>query len=163
MQRIIVNDTACEYDEDHDPLNGRYVNSEHEKLLLAYDKACKENDKEAQQQYADKAHEEVKREAAKDNPLAMFYLGVYYCRARGPEKNMAKAKELLTKALNAGVERAETFLLTDFGDPAEGRILPANFVDLERVEQRHERGNDYMFPDGHDDGESIDELPCDKD
>ena len=52
-----MNDRTIEYDEDHDPLNGRYVNPEHERLLLAYDKACAEKDKEAQQRYAKEALE----------------------------------------------------------------------------------------------------------
>ncbi len=151
---------TTEYDEDHDPLNGRYVNPEHERLLLAYDKACAENDEVAKNKYFSEALEVEKQEAAKGNPLAMFYLGVYYCRASGAEKDMAKAKEFLIKARNAGVERAETFLLTDFGDPAEGRIVPNRLGGSKRMEQVHGEDDDITIPDECDDGECEMGRPC---
>ena len=146
-----MNDRTTEYDEDHDPLNGRYVNPEHERLLLAYDKACAENDEVAKDKCYREALEVEKQEAAKGNPLAMFYLGVHYCRASGAEKDMAKAKELLIKAHNAGVERAETFLLSDFGDPEEARITPGRLDESLPVNHGDEED---------DDGECGMERPC---
>ena len=151
---------TTEYDEDHDPLNGRYVNPEHERLLLAYDKACAENDEVAKNKYFREALEVEKQEAAKGNPLAMFYLGVYYCRASGAEKDMVKAKELLIRAHNAGVVRAETFLLTDFGDPEDARIIPSRLEDFLQMNQDDEEDEDLMDPDEQDDGECETERPC---
>lgn len=154
-----MNDRVAEYDEDHDPLDGRYVSPEHERLLLAYDKACAENDEVAKQEYFRQALEVEKQEAAKGNPLAMFYLGVYYCRAHGMEKNMAKAKELLIKARDAGVERAETFLLTDFGDSEDARIIPSRLEDFLQMNQGDEE-DDLMDPNEQDDGECEKRRPC---
>ncbi len=155
-----MDDRFAEYDEDHDPLNGRYVSPEHERLLLAYDKACAENDKDAQRKYNEEAREVVKQEAAKGNPLAMFYLGVYYCRGRGAEKDMAKAKELLLKAHNAGVERAETFLLTDFGDPEDARIIPSRLEDFLQMNRDDEEDEDLMDPNEQDEEECERGRPC---
>ena len=155
-----MNDRVAEYDEDHDPLNGRYVSPEHERILRAYDKACDENDEVAKQEYFRQALEVEKQEAAKGNPLAMFYLGVYYCRASGAEKDMVKAKELLVKAHNAGVERAETFLLTDFGDPEDARIIPSRLEDFLQMNQGDEEDDDLMAPNEQDDGECEMGRPC---
>lgn len=144
-----------DYDEDHDPLNGCYVNAEHEKMLLAYDKACEEKNQAEQERISKEVLVLLKREAAKESPLAMFYLGVSYCNGSGVEKNLPQAKELLTKAKTAGVERAETFLSMYFGDPDGGRIIPENLEDFDR-EFSGEDKSDWMFPNGHDDGEAID-------
>ena len=154
-------ETDPDYDEDHDPLNGRYVNAEHEKMLLAYDKACEEKDQAEQDRIFHEELELLKREAANGSPLAMFYLGVSYCNGSGVEKNLPKAKELLTKAKIAGVERAETFLSMYFGDPNDGRIIPDSLEDFVR-EHCGEDETDWMFPNGHDDGEAIDAMPWDK-
>lgn len=150
-----------DYDEDHDPLNGRYVNAEHEKMLLAYDKACEEKNQAEQDRIFKEELVLLKREAAKESPLAMFYLGVCYCNGSGVEKNLPKAKELLTKARTEGVERAETFLAMYFGDPDDWRIIPASLEDFAREYSGDEK-SDWMFPNGHDDGEAIDAMPWDK-
>ena len=106
-------------DDEHDPLNGRYVNAEHEELLLAHDKACKENNQSEQDRIFKEELALFKREAQKETPLAMFYLGVCYGKGNGVEKNMSKAKELLTKAKMAGVKRADDFLFYFFEDLGE--------------------------------------------
>ena len=160
MLGIECSESAPGFDEDHDPLNGRYVNAEHEKILLAYDKACEEKNQAEQDRIFQEELELVKREAVNGSPLAMFYLGVSYCNGSGVEKNLPKAKELLTKAKIAGVERAETFLSMYLGDPNDGRIIPDGLEDFV-CEHCSEDETDWMFPDGHDDGEAIDTMWCD--
>ena len=154
-------EAAPNYDDDHDPLNGRYVNAEHEKMLLAYDKACEEKNQAEQDRISKEVLVLLKREAAKESPLAMFYLGVSYCNGSGVEKNLPKAKDLLAKAKTAGVERAETFLSMYFGDPDDGKIIPARLEDFER-EYSGDDKPDWMFPNGHNEGEAIDTMPWDK-
>lgn len=157
MLGIECSESAPGFDEDHDPLNGRYVNAEHEKMLLAYDKACEEKNQAEQDRIFQEELELMKREAVNGSPLAMFYLGVSYCNGSGVEKNLPKAKELLTKAKIAGVERAATFLSMYFGDPNDGRIIPASLEDFV-CEHCGEDETDWMFPNGHDDGEAVDAM-----
>jgi TPR repeat protein len=157
MLGIECSESAPGFYEDHDPLNGRYVNAEHEKMLLAYDKACEEKNQAEQDRLFQEELELMKREAVNGSPLAMFYLGVSYCNGSGVEKNLPKAKELLTKAKIAGVERAETFLSMYFGDPNDGRIIPASLEDFV-CEHCGEDEADWMFPNGHDDGEAVDAM-----
>jgi len=102
---------------DNDPINGRFVNAQHKRLLVELDwmgyKGVK--DPEREKQILEEEMEILKDEASKNNPLGLFYLGVCYVTGGRIPKDLVKGKAALEQALELGVERAEDFLVMHFG------------------------------------------------
>lgn len=98
---------------DDDPINGRYVNREHQELLHRYDAANTEKEK-------NELHKQsiaiCKKEVKKSNPLALFYLGVAYLNGSNVKKDVQKGRRLLEQAHELGVKRAMSFLVSYFED-----------------------------------------------
>jgi len=99
--------------DDHDHVNGRYVNKEHKELFDLYDAASTEKEK-------DDIHKRCislyKTEAKKNSPLALFYLGVAYLNGSNVKKDMKEGRRLLERAHELGVERAMDVLVPYFAD-----------------------------------------------
>lgn len=100
---------------DNDPVNGwRFCKKEAE--LAAEQKLAESaRDKEKAKQIQAQIVELNRQEAARGNPLALFYLGVRYFNASGVEKNDVLAFKLLQAAERMGVRRASSLLITYFG------------------------------------------------
>lgn len=134
--------------DDYDPINGLYVNQEHEKLLHEIERAQQRQDEEEVQRLHMSSVVLLQKAVAENNPLAMFYLGVCYRVGCGVLKDVNKSCSLLTKAKELGVERAENFLFEDGqGDLDDGKIGPWNTYKTESP-----LCDDWMFPNGRDDG-----------
>lgn len=102
--------------DDHDPVNGRYVNEEDEALLLQADAATTEEEKKSIHK---KCIAIYKKESKKNNPLALFYLGVAHLNGSDVKKDLQMGRLLLEKAHALGVKRAMDFLVMYFDDYGE--------------------------------------------
>lgn len=134
--------------DDYDPINGRYVNKEHEKLIHEIEVAQQRKDEEEVRRLHMLSVALFQKAVAENHPLAMFYLGVCYRMGSGVPKDLDKSRSLLTKALELGVERAEDFLPDDGQDDLDdGKIGPWNTYKPETF-----LNDAWMFPNGRDDG-----------
>ena len=115
-----IENGPCYEPGDNDPINGRFVNARHKKLCVESDwrGVRGEKDEERERQINREEVEIFKEEAAKNNPLALFYLGVCYLNGSDVEKDLHKGKVALQHAYKLGVRRAKDFLLMYFGEDA---------------------------------------------
>ena len=115
-----IENGPCYEPGDNDPINGRFVNARHKKLCVESDwrGVRGEKDEEREKQIHREEVEIFKEEAAKNNPLGLFYLGVCYLNGSDVEKDLHKGKVALQRAYKLGVERAKDFLLMYFGEDA---------------------------------------------
>lgn len=116
-----IDNGPCHQPGDNDPINGRFVNARHKKLLVESDYmgVRGEKNEEREQQIFAEEISIFKEEAAKGNPLGLFYLGVCLVNGSGMDKNLAKGKDALERAYKMGVKRAMDFLVMNFEDYGE--------------------------------------------
>ena len=100
---------------DNDPVNGWRFCKKQAELAAEQELAESARDKEKAKQIQAQIVELNRQEAARGNPLALFYLGVRYFNAGGVEKNDVLAFKLLQAAERMGVRRASSLLFTYFG------------------------------------------------
>lgn len=140
--------------QDHDILNGLYVNADHEELIRL-ERVAEEKNNHAE---LDRLHKEevtlLKHVAQhKNDPLAKFRLAVLYLNGSlGVEKNLRVGKLLLLQARASGVRRASDFLVSYF--PLRDSGVCGKCDDGSMMHRSN--GSDWMFPNGHDDGEASD-------
>lgn len=105
---------------DNDPINGRFVNAQHKRLLVEQDWMGYrgEKDKNRENQIFEEEVRILEEESAKNNPLALFYMGVCCINGSGMPKDLLKGKTMLERAYSLGVKRAADFLLMYFGEEA---------------------------------------------
>ncbi|MCQ2367650.1 MAG: hypothetical protein MJ109_01375 [Kiritimatiellae bacterium] len=105
---------------DNDPINGRFVNAQHKRLLIEQDWMGYrgEKNKEREEAIFKEEVEILKEESAKNNPLALFYMGVCCVNGSGMPKDSIKGRTMLERAYALGVKRAADFLLMYFGEEA---------------------------------------------
>lgn len=101
-----------EYD-DNDPINGWLCCAKAKELHEAIELSQREKDKDKEALLLQQDIALLKEEAAKNNPLAIFYLGVIYWRnwvERREQHDCRRAVAYLTTAEMMGVQRASNFL-----------------------------------------------------
>ena len=113
----LIDNGPCFEPGDNDPINGRFVNAHHKKLLVEHDWMWHRGEKNEAREAEIFAEElEIfKEEAVKNNPLGLFYLGVCYVNGSGLPKDMVKGHDALYRAYKLGVKRAADFLFRYFG------------------------------------------------
>lgn len=83
----------------------------------------------------------------------------------GGLSHKAQVKKLFSHwcpSCTCAFRKSDMETLTELGNPKCPMCgTELEIFDLDRI-VREAEDDSWMFPDGHDDGESIDELPCDK-
>lgn len=143
-ERVDANPEAL----DHDPLNGCYVSAAHEELLRLEEVAEQEHDRMTVEQLRKKEVDLIEEAVMANDPLAKFQLAIMCLNGScGVKQDRARGKLLLLQARASGVRRASSMLASCFPEDKDGSIGLHNFV------RGRARNVDWMFPNGHDDGE----------